>query len=215
MPHAKIGDKTPLDGGSTKIFKLTSKGQKVLIRILGDGYYNGKHFMQKGDGSWNVFHCPRVMLEKSCAYCDRFFEKAKELKDLRAVKAKDRDNEAIEAIEKVVGRFRPTIKWHYPALNRDSGDPIILQVSMGVRNKLEQAVDAGVDILDSDFVLTRTEKPGSDYYLLTRKDSKDTPKLTKEEVLSCTESLSWDIEKEVEGRRSSLSFVPENGESEA
>ena len=214
MPYAKIGDKTPLDGGSGKLFKLSSKGQKVLIRILGDGYYNGKHFLQKNDSSWNVFHCPRVMLEKPCMYCERFFEKSKELKELKKVKAKDRDNEAIESVTKEIRRFRPTIKWHYPALNRDDGKPIILQVSMGVRNKLEEFVEAGIDILDSDFVLTRKEEL-NDYYPLTRKDSKETPKLTEEEVSSCTEALSWDIQKEVEGRKSSLTFVPENEESEA
>lgn len=211
MPHAKFGDKTPLDSGSTKIFKLTSKGQKATIRILNDGFYNGKHFIQRGDGSWTVFYCPRVMLEKPCMYCKKYFEKKKELKKLE--KAKSKDSEAMKLLAKDIRRFGSTIRWYYPALNRDAGTPIILQVTLGVRNKLEGFVEAGIDVLASDFILMRTEKPGSDYYSLIRKDSKNTPELTKDEVVGCTEALSWDIEKEVQGKESSLTFVPENEKS--
>ena len=210
MPRAKFGEKTPLDGGSDKIFKLTSKDQKVKIRILTDGFYNGKHFLQNDDGTWNVFFCPRIMLEKPCAYCNKYFEKRKELRKLE--QSGKKDPELKKKLEKEASRYGPTIRWYYPALNRDDGLPIILEVSLGVRNKLEGFVEAGVDILGSDFVLKRTEKPGSDYYSLIRKDSKDTPDLSADEAKSSAEAVGWDIETEVQGKESNLDFGPTEGE---
>ncbi len=207
MPIAKFGEKTNLEKGSTKIFKLTHQGEKATIRILGDGYYTGKHFIQKGDGGWNIFLCPRVMLDKPCMFCNQWSEKKAELKELE--KAKEKDEAKIEEVKKGIRRFGPSIRFYYPALNRDTGKPMILEAPLSIRLKLEQFVEAEVDIFDSDFVYTRTEKPGSDYYTLIRKDSKDTPKLTEDEVVACAEALNWDLEKEVEGKPSTLEFVPE------
>ena len=86
---------------------------------------------------------------------------------------------------------------------------MILEAPLSIRLKLEDFVEAGMDIFESDFIYRRTEKPGSDYYTLIRKDSKDTPSLTEDEVVSCAEALNWDLETEVSGKPSTLNFVPD------
>lgn len=204
MPYADFGQKTSLDGGNTKIFKLTTKDQKVTVRILGKGFYNGKHFLQKEDG-WNIFFCPRVMLEKDCIYCKKYFEMRKEMKKLK----EEGKTKEFEALEKQSRRYAPTIRWYYPVINRDTKEAIILEVSLSTRNKIEEMVDAGVDVLNSDLVYKRTEKPGADYYSLVRKDSKETPELDEDEKGAILEALGWDIEEMVQGKESSLEFPEE------
>lgn len=208
MPIAKFGEKTSLEKRGGKIFKLAHKDEKVTVRFLGDGFYTGKHFVQREDGSWDIFFCPRIMLDKPCSLCQKFFEKQKELKKM--IEAKE-DEKKIEAIKREVRKLSPTIRFYYPALNRDTGKPMILEVPLSIRLKLEDFVEAGMDIFESDFVYRRTEKPGSDYYTLIRKDSKDTPVLTEDEVVSCAEALNWDLETEVSGKPSTLNFVPDEG----
>ena len=207
MPYAQFGEQTLIDKRATKTFKLTAEGQKVTFRILGNGFYNAKHFLLKEDGNWNIFYCPRLMLGDDCEYCEQYFNKNKDLKELKEGGSKDKN--AIKALEKEVRRFKPSIRWYYPILNRDTGKSTILETSLSVRNKLEDFTRAEVDILASDFVLVRTEKPGSDYYTLIRKDSKDTPKLSGEEAEEITKCLEWNIEEIVQGKESKLRFSPE------
>jgi len=205
MPYAEFGEQTLLDKRKTKIFKLTAQDQKITLRILEKGFYNAKHFTQKDDGSWDIFYCPRLMKDEECEYCEQYFAKNKELKELEESK----DKNAIKALKKEIRKFKPSVRWYFPILNRDTHKAIILETSFSVRNKLEEFSKAGIDILASDFILVRTEKPGSDYYTLIRKDSKDTPELTGEEAEEITKCLGWDIEEIVQGKESKLRFTAE------
>ena len=190
MPYADFGEKTPLDGGSSKVFALKGQGEKVTIRILAKPYYTGKHFVKTEKG-WNIFFCPRIMHQQNCEYCQKFFDIKKQAKEAK----QSGDDKAAEALNKEAREYGPTVRFYYPAIIREREEAVLLAVPLSVRLKIDSYVEAGINVLESDFVYTRTEKPGSDYYTLIRLDSKDTKPLTKKEKEAVKETKNWDLEK--------------------
>lgn len=191
MPEVDFGEKIPeIDGSVSKVFKLKSKGEKVTIRILDKPHYVSRHFIQKDNGSWNIFFCPRIMNKSKCIYCEKYFDIMKEAK-----KAKEAgDKEAYEDLVKQARRYKETTRFYYPALIREKEEAVLLEVPLSVRLKIDDYVEAGVDVLNSDFVYTRTEKPGADYYSLIRLDSKDTKPFTEKEKEEIENVKTWDID---------------------
>ena len=72
-----------------------------------------------------------------------------------------------------------------------------------MRNDIEDEVEAGIDVLKAEFVLTRTERPGSDYYSLVRMDSQDVKKLTAEEELELDGAKTLDLHTILGGSKDS------------
>ena len=209
MPNAKIGDKINVD--RTEFLELKSKGDKVKIRIANsDYYYEGKHFMQKKNGDWVVSLCPRVNLEQECVYCEEYFELRDQLKDAK----ENSDSKLEDELDKKARKVKANLAFYYPALDRDSGLATIFKTSLMIRLGLEEAVDDGVDILGVDFIVKRTEKPGS-YYTLSRVDSADTPILTQEEEEELEKARNIDVGKIIGGKKGSMSFVPDEPNGEA
>ena len=204
MPQAPIGEPLALDK-RTDFLELKAKGEKVVFRLVGAGVYDGKHFIQEGD-KWQVTYCPRIMDKQTCDKCEQFFELTEGLKDLKEGKSPEAE---VKEMEKLVRKFRPTIRFYYPVINRETHKAQILKTSLSVRLKIEDYHNAGVDVFGSDFVLTRTEKPGVDYYALIRKDSKDTEALTDDEQQESMKATAWNLEEMVISKKSNAEFKEE------
>ena len=208
MPSAKIGDKINVD--RKEFLELKSKGDKVLIRIASDDYYyDGKHFMQKKDGDWDVTLCPRVNEKLECDTCEQYFAIKKQIKE-----AKDnKDSEAEKSLEKAARKVKPAIAFYYPVLDRDGGVATIFKTTLMIRVALEEKRDEGVNILDVDFVVKRTEKAGS-YYTLTRVDSAETTKLTSEETEELEKAKNINVGDVINGKKGSMNFQPDEPKGE-
>lgn len=204
MPQATIGEPIAIDR-RTDFLELKAKGEKIVFRLVASGVYDGKHFLQDGD-RWQVTYCPRIMEKATCEKCEKYFELADALKELKESKA---PADEIKEMEKTVRKFRPTIRFYYPVVNRDTHKAGILKTSLSVRLKIEDYFNAGVDVFGSDFVLTRTEKPGADYYALIRKDSKDAEDLTEEEQAESMKATAWNLETMVISKKSNETFKEE------
>lgn len=188
MPIIKFGEKTVFDKEQSNIFRLTAKGQKIHLRVLGNGYYEGKHFIKKDDGSWLVFYCPRIMRGSNCIYCEKMFKLRKQLK---ATKGKENANR--KALEKRIRELSPSIMFYYPILDRDEGTAKIFQTTLSVRNTFEQDHQAGIDILKSEYVISRTETPPI-YYSVVRLDSANIKPLTDKEKEEVKKAKEWDLQ---------------------
>lgn len=160
--------------GSNPFRRLKSKGESITFRIVGKPFYDGQHWSQDEDGDWESTECPRIMRKEECQLCQQAME-------LRRQAKAEKDKEKKKELDKKVREKSVRINWYYPIIDRDTHAAAILQTTIGVRNKLRQEFDNEINILEYDYVLTRTEKPGSDYYSLVRKDSKECKPLTKEE----------------------------------
>jgi hypothetical protein len=188
MPVAGIGQSINL-GGKSQFIRLKKKGDKIQFRLANGAVYEGKHFSEE-NGEFTTTFCPRVMTQgqEKCATCEMYFDlrnKAKEEKDENKKKALQ-----TEASKK----YGVKISFYFPVVDRTDGKAKVLQTSLSVRTKLESMVESGVNILDADFVLLRTENAGADYYSLVRLDSKDTKPLSKEENEEFEKAKVIDIE---------------------
>lgn len=207
MPSARIGDKISLD--RKEFLELKSKGEKIKIRIANaDYYYEGKHFFQGKGGDWTVTPCLRVNEKLDCETCERYFELAEQVKDAR----NDGDEKKAKELDKEARKYRANISFYYPVLDRDTGLAGIFKTTLSTRLKLEEKQNDGVDILKFDFIVKRTEKPGSDYYSLDRVDSADTPDLTKEEKEELKKAQELKIEDVVAGPKGTMKFEAEKKE---
>lgn len=197
MPQANFGEKTNADrrGG---FIKLKDKGETFRIRFIRpDFFYDGKHFTELADHKWDIQGCPRINEDNYCDTC----EKAQEiLSTLNGVK----DENERKAIKEKAKPFQPSISFYYPVIDRADETAKILQVSMGIRIKLEERLKKGEEVLKYDYDITRTEKPGSEYYTLERVDSAETKELTEREKVEVADAIKWDLSKMVEGRKSDL-----------
>lgn len=173
MPYAEFGEKLSFGGGST-FFKLKSKGDKLRFRLLGAPFIEGKHFFKLEDGSWDIQPCPRVNESSKCPHCDIYFSIIMKAK-------KTGDKTVMEQARKEAAPYKNSIAVYFPVLDRETEEFKIFQSSISVRNKIEDEVALGTKVLDVDFIVLRTENPGTDYYKLSRVDSSDTKKLSANE----------------------------------
>lgn len=175
MPNFNFGDNLSFDRKDL-FLELKTKDQRFHIRFVGGGNYDGKHFMQGDDGKWLISYCPRIMEEAHCEYCQLFFEAQKLLKE-----TDESEKTKLKELEKEVRKYKAKITFYYPVINRETEKAQILKTSLSVRLALEEELKNDIDITQFDYYLTRTEKPGSEYYKLTRIDSSKTTSLSEEE----------------------------------
>lgn len=207
MPTFNFGDKLDNIDRASNFIELKSKGEKVHIRILpGTYYYDATHFVEKpgegkgGKSAWDVFKCPRIMKGEDCAECQKYFDAVEESKN-------EKDEKKAKKIKDEARReFYPDIKFYYPVLDREAEEAGIFKTTLGVRLKLEREMENGIDVLEYDYIVTRTENPGTDYYSLTRLDSKQIKDLTAKEQEEVMRAASWDLAKTLGAKQSESSF---------
>lgn len=171
MPFADFGEN--ISFGVHQYLKLKDKKDKVQFRILGKPYFEGKHFMKDDKGNWDVKPCPRVDENAECDLCKTYFS-------IIAAGKKTNDKTLMEQAKKEAKPFQNAVSVYYPIINRETGEYAVFQTTWGVRNMLEAEVELGVKVMKVDWIVLRTEVPGS-YYKLSRVDSAETKALTKEE----------------------------------
>jgi len=188
MPIVAFGQELNL-GNENEIVRLKAKGDKIQFRFAGNGYYEGIHFVKDENGITKITLCPRIMQSEECELCKKYFE---EVKKANLIEDEAKKNKALKVAKDSYG---VAIKFYYPILDRGTGKAKILQTTLSVRKKIEALVTAGIDVLASEFVLVRTEQPGSDYYQLIRVDSSEVKKLSEEEKKELTRVKEFDLEK--------------------
>lgn len=204
MPVAKVGEKINIDlSNNQDVVLLKSKNDSIKFRLIPNemGYlYTGKHWINDGVG-WKVEECVRVTNKEQCATCDIYFSaksKLKVIKDYENSKNKDKivppdflDRKA--EFEDLVKTCRPKINFYYPILDFEDGKSKMLQTVLSVRLKFDAEYADGINIYEFDYILKRTEKPGNDYYKLTRIDSKNSRELTDTEQQEMRLASSWNL----------------------
>jgi hypothetical protein len=225
MPDFNFGEKTNADSTPKIDFlRLDHKDQKLHLRFLPyPGVYEGKHFIIGEDGKWNISYCPKIMKGKDseCIYCDKYWEAKRGLKEIEdTMKADERKEMTVKekalkkSYDEVAKKYGNTISFYYRVIDRDTGQARIFKTTRSVRIKLEDENKAGIEVPDYDYIITRTERPGSDYYSLIRLDSSKVPELTHEELLQIEVARKWDLNEMVFGSRKSSFDLGESVEEE-
>jgi hypothetical protein len=189
------------DGFNTKItadkggsfINLKVKGDKVRFRLIAPPYYDGKHFIKEGE-KWSVVSCEKIMTESYCEHCEKYYKLIKEAKE-----QKDKNTQAEKTNE--ARQYKVKITFYYPIVDREDNKGKVLKCPLLIRIKIDNEVANGIDVLKYDYVMNRTEKPGNDYYSLTRMDSVDSKPLTKEEKIEGKKAL--EIVQSMKGEKSS------------
>lgn len=200
MPTFNFGDKLAMDRKNLFI-QLKSKDERFHLRFIGGGSYDGKHFIQNGD-KWDITYCPRIMDDLHCEHCEVAFSIQKQIKELKETDGNEQD---IKKLEKELRPHKVKITFYYPVIDRDKEQLHVLKTSLSVRLALEDEIKNGIDVTKYDYYLTRTEKPGSEYYKLTRIDSSETKPLTEEEEKELKQVQTMDLEAITKSKRSSMS----------
>ena len=194
MPKVMFGQKINFGGANNDFIRLKEKGEKFQLRFVASGQYEGIHFIKQQDGSIKRSFCPRIMTggQKDCEICQLYFQAYNEAKEEQDKNIKEK------LLKEARENFGVTMKFYFPVLDRTAGagtgKASVLQTCLSVRSKLELMVEAGINVTASEFVLTRTEQPGSDYYSLIRLDSAEVKKLTKEEEAEVEKAKGIDLE---------------------
>lgn len=192
MPIVEFGEK--FSTSRSKFLKLKGVNEKVRLRFLGAPFVEGKHFDQNPDDSWNVTPCPRINEKADCPTCERYFE-------IMARAKKTGDEKVIKEAKKEARKYQSAISFYFPVLNRDTCEFAIFQSKLSVKNQLEDELAAGTKVLDSDFVVMRTESNGLVRYPVKKVDSSDTPPLTLEEKEEVKKYKTINMEDYVTGQR--------------
>lgn len=182
-----FGEQLPSAGNI--YLKVKQKGDKVQFRIAQNPSYIGKHFIQKEDG-WDVPGCPRINSQEECEMCELYFKGMAEAK-----KYKENDEKKYKELEKEVRKYKCSITFYFPVLNRDTEAFAILQTTQGVRNKINEIFESGVDIFKKDFILRNTGSDSPrDLYSVVAIDSADTKPLTDKEKQEFEKAKTFDME---------------------
>ena len=201
MPTFEFGDLQE-DNKEDLIVRLKSKNEKIKFRLVPNKFYfTAKHFI-KEDGGWNVVDCPRVLSGDECEYCEKTQMLYDDLKKAEA----ENDEANVKLFNEEIRKYKVSYNFFYPIVDRDTETAKILQVSKSVRISLEDEYKNGTDMFKYDWILTRTERPGSDYYKLTRVDSSETKPLSEKEKKEYEKARKWNLEKLVGGKPSNQEF---------
>lgn len=203
MPSANFGEKIALDRGS-QFVEVKALNEKIRFQLIGGGVYDGKHFDQLTDGSWNITYCPRIMRKEECSLCSQYFTLRKQANEM------EEKNESKEDVDRVLAKarkFAPTVTFYYPIINRGTEEAQILKTKLSIRNKFEEFHENGLKVLGCDYILTCTKKPGTAYYSLLRVDSSETDPFTDKEKKEVTMAREWEL-AEIVGiaRESSMQY---------
>jgi len=181
MPMADFGEK--LDFSASKFTKLKSKGDLIRFRIIKAPHYDGQHFLKDTEGNWDVRPCPRINKKEKCEFCEMFFE---------AHASAKKEGLSKEETFKLTDPWKPSVKFYYPIINRETNRFEIFQTTQSVRDAVEAEIDMGTKVLKKDIIVLRTEKPGN-YYKFSMVDSADTKPLTKEEKAEFKKGKETDL----------------------
>lgn len=217
MPKLGFGAKARFDGGKQEYLELLSKGDEAHIRVLGAPVYDGKHFLRKADGSWDVPYCSRIMSgAQDCPYCQKYFDARKEIKTIKK-EAADPENltveekELVKRAEAISKKYGVAITFYYPVLDRTETRAILFKTGLSFRTFLDAEYEAGIKILDYDFKVKRIKgnikDPGKDWYTFTRLDSQATEPLTDEEHEEISKVDAWDLESMIADTKKSTQAV--------
>lgn len=190
MPYADFGEKVSFN--SSQFLKLKSKNDAVRFRILGIPYIDGKHFTLGDDGkTWDIQPCARVNEKSKCEKCDKFFSIIMKAK-------KTGDKTLIEQAKKEAEPYKCTVSVYYPIINRDTEEFAVFQTTMGVREEVEAEGALGTKVLETDFVVMRTEIPGK-YYRFSKIDSANTTPYSEKELQGVEKFKSIKLDEIVSG----------------
>lgn len=206
MPNAVIGERIKNVDKGGGFINLKDKDSKATIRIVReDFYYNGKHFLQGTGGKWTVTECPRIMENNPCDKCQQYFDIMKE------AKMPGISEDQKKAIKERAKPFGVGISFFYAVLDRADGLVKILQTTAGVRGKIDTKIADGEKVMNFDYVLKNTKKPG-EWFTLDRVDSAETKEISAEEIKEIADAQKWDIAEMVDGNKSSESLAVEGEE---
>ena len=157
MPKAEFGRELDLPASEGRYIRLKSQGDKIKFRIAGTPVYQVDHWVE-GE---------KIPCKKygggggECSFCEDY---------RRAVELGD---------EEMQRKFRPVTTFLYPILNRVTGKAQIFQfTAKSIHYAISGYAKEGVDVFGCDWVVERTEEPGSGYYSVMRLGSEE---LTEEE----------------------------------
>lgn len=195
MPNAlPFGEQMKSTSGGN-FLRVKQKGDTIKFRIAQAPVYSGKHFSplvdkETGDKKWDVFPCPRINNGEECETCEQFFK----LK-AQAKKAKETDDLKLEKDLNTQARnYSVAIQFFFPVLDRGTQEFGILQTTKGVRDRINEAHESGVNVLDKDWVLRNTGSDSpKDLYSIVAMDSKDTPPLTPKEDEEYLKAIAFDL----------------------
>lgn len=177
MPYQQsFNTKTSVDYKSDFI-SLKAKDQKIKFRILAPPYYEGLHFINE-NGKYIKSYCPKIMNEQKCSFCEKYFDLIKQAKKSK----EEGDLKKEKDLKKEARNYKVKVNFYYPIINRETESGQILKTTLSVRLKIDQEVANGINVLEYDYVLVRTENSGADYYALIRQDSKMSKTLTDKEL---------------------------------
>jgi len=196
MNSLDFGSSLPSSG--TNYLRAKQKGDTVNFRIAQNPVYSGKHFSQSATG-WDITSCPRINNQEECDTCELFFAGIAESKKL-----KESDPEKAKQVKKEADKNSVSIAFYFPILNRDTKQFNILQVTQGVRNKINAAYEAGTKVIDKDWVLRNTgsANPGEVYFIQPI-DSADTKPLDAEDKAEYKKAKEFDMDSLSDGSSNS------------
>lgn len=203
MPMVGFGE--TFSTGNSPFSKLKSQGEKIQFRLLGAPFIEGKHFFETADG-WDIQPCPRVNSNSKCDHCDVYWS-------IMGKARKSGDKTVLKQAEKEAKPYQNSISVYYPVIDREKEKLVIFQTTPGVRKQIEEEYALGTKVLDIDWVVMRTETPGS-YYRLSKVDSADTKKLTPGELEEVERFKTIDLAQYVGGAYDAESGVAFESNSE-
>jgi hypothetical protein len=164
---------------SSNFTQLNKVGDSLQFRILGFPFAEGNHFLKTEDGNWDVQPCPRINHQDSCEHCETFFRAIRSIPKTEDKKEYNKLRDEVK--ESLPKGTEVTITWNYPVINRETGEYTVYKATPGIRSKIENEASLDVPVLEVDFKVKNTGKPGKDRYAFSRVDSSDTKPLTAAE----------------------------------
>jgi hypothetical protein len=156
--------------------------------------------------------CPKIMTEEHCDICEKYYTMVAEAKKIE-------DKNVKEEKMKEAKYYKCATAFYYPILDRTPdllGKPVegkakILKTTLSIRLKVDEKTALGKDVTKNDWIIVRTEKPGSDYYSLDSVDSADCLALSEGEIKEIEEAKTWNMEDKIgtKTKQSSTDFVTE------
>lgn len=190
----EFGAKLPSSG--SQFFQVKQKGDRIQFRIAQTPTYTGKHFLEQ-EGGWDITLCPRINEQETCDKCELYFGAQAEIKKLLGGRKKEdltpEEQKEVKGLEGEARKWNAAVQFHFPVLNRDTEQFVVLQTTMGVRNKINEFHENGTNVFEKDFVLRNTGLTGRDLYSLTIVDSADTKKLSDKEKEELAKAKAYDL----------------------
>ncbi|MDX9743620.1 MAG: hypothetical protein RBT59_07390 [Arcobacteraceae bacterium] len=127
-----------------------------------------------------------------------------------AVKHKDTDKELYEEGKKSASKYQATVTVYFPVINRKLEAFQIFQTTVGIKKKIDAEIALGTPVLERDFMVIRTEEPGSNYYTLSKVDSADSKDFTDKEKEEVEKFKKMNLENIVNGTKDDDNAISED-----